>query len=269
MSKIFATAVLFVLLAVLAPARASAQRGATPVPYATMDRAERRSQVGGAGSLIFLTDTAPDGDTELGLRLDIFGQWVHSSGFGFLAQMPVFSFVFVDEADPGIGDIDLGMLYTHRIRRGRILVRGAVGIPTASDDAENRISTSAGALARVTDFVLMVPATSLRLGTSWMLQRRRALVRIDGGLDVPFDEQDPILRLNVGAGTRIGHRAVLLGELANTIGFDELRGDNSISSLALTIGARSGIVTGSFVLPLDDGISGDVFILTISGRATF
>jgi hypothetical protein len=269
---------LALVMIALAAGIAAAQPMAGSPTFATMDRQDGESAIGGALGWTFFDNDGP-GDIST-LRLDIYGHYVSESGLGGYGQLPV-SFLFVDDVpglddETGIGNLEGGVLYV--IPSGAIdfVLRGGITLPTADDD-EGIIPNVFGTWPRLTDVALAFPETFLlRLSASPIFRSGQFVLRLDGGVDFSVssdgEEPDPVLRLNVGGGIDTGTFAVL-GELVTigNVGDDDVEVDENdedfLHTLSVSARFRAGAIEPGVALgfPLDDSIREFMDFFVIAG----
>jgi hypothetical protein len=256
------------VLALAAPA--SAQRAPD---FATLDRGDGWRRVGLDGGLTLLTDDAPYSAT---LRIELSGQYVLRSGFGFYGAFPI-SRSFGGEAPgpenaTGIGNLDAGVLYVIDGPTLSWVFRGGLGLPTASDGAGAATNFFAS-FPRFTDVALSQPdSLYVRLAFSPLIHMDHLYLRADFGFDLGLDTGDgdaanELLRLNLGGGYDFGRLAVGL-EWVNLYTLDDFGGgEEHWSSLAINIRfmgkSLQPYVAGG--LPLDDSLRDFVTFFVASG----
>lgn len=277
-------ALAFVMIA-LAAGDVAAQPMAGSPTFATLDRQDGESKVGGAFGWTFFDNDGP-GDISA-LRIDVYGHYVGQSGLGGYGILPL-SFLFVDDDVAGtddesaIGNVEGGVVYVIPSGMTDFVLRGGITLPTADDD-EGLIANFLAAWPRLTDVALAYPETFwLRLSASPIFRSGQFVVRLDGGIDIAVstdngDEPDPVLRLNVGAGVDTGSFAVL-GELVTigNIGDDDATiedddDEDFLHTLAISGRFRAGSLEPGIALgfPLDEAVRDfmDFFIIgSLQGR---
>src|SRR5258708_6011011 len=106
-------------------AKALAQDAPEPPPdpaaspgFATLDRGDASSRLGGEMSYLFFSNSPP-GAMTTGLRFDVHGQYVDRSGFGGYAQLPI---SYLRERTAGmsgsttvLADAEVGGLYVAHV----------------------------------------------------------------------------------------------------------------------------------------------------------
>lgn len=181
-----------------------------------------------------------------------------------------------EESDFGIGNLELGGVVALDAGGGSVLVRLGVALPTAEDD-DNNAGPILNFPARLTDVVLYPDdTTSLRISSSYLRAVGQLFFRVDAGLDVPFadedmsafNDDDPIVRLNLAGGLRLEPVAIM-GELVTvgTTGDTADDQDRFFHTFAFTARYIAGEVQpmASLVVPLDDSINDFVDLSVIAG----
>ncbi len=268
-------ALAFVMIA-LAAGTVAAQPMAGSPTFATLDRQDGESKIGGAVGWTFFDDDAfgPDQDVSAA-RFDIYGHYVAPSGIGGYGQI-AFSSIFTDEEDEsGIGNVEGGVIYVIRTGMHDIVLRGGITLPTADDD-EGSIANIFATWPRLTDLALAAPETFwLRLSASPILRAGQFVFRIDGGIDFAVssdgEEPDPFGRLNIGGGIDTGSVAIL-GELVTLTSLgddDDVAGDDEdfIHTAAISARFRLGSLEPGIALgfPLDEDIREGIEFFLIAG----
>lgn len=273
-------ALAFVMIA-LAAGTVAAQPMAGSPTFATLDRQDGESKVGGAIGWTFFDDNAfgPDEDVSAA-RFDIYGHFVAPSGLGGYGQI-AFSRTFSDANDEsGIGNVEGGMLYVIRTGMHDIVLRGGITLPTADDD-EGAFANVFATWPRLTDLAMAVPETFwLRLSASPILRAGQFVFRIDGGIDFAVssdgEEPDPLGRLNIGGGIDTGSVAIL-GELVTLTSLgdddDDLTGgdEDFLHTAAISGRFRLGALEPGVALgfPLDEDVREGIeffLIASLQGR---
>lgn len=251
--------------------------------FATLDRQDGTSFIGGQLGLTFFDDDLLAGTSLTGVRFDLYGQYVSASRLGFYGNVPL-SHVIIEDFDDetAIGNVEGGVIYILRTGPGtEFVLHGGLTLPTADDeepDAElggfftNAIST----WPRLTDFAHVWPKTVwTRLGVSPILQSGLLVVRADLGVDIAlnsdedFGEPDPLIRVNVGGGLDTGTFAVL-GELVSIINTEDDTADedeNALHTLALSARFRGQTLEPgiAFGIPLDESVRDFIDFFLIAG----
>lgn len=275
-------ALTLVMIALAAGTAAAQPMMAGSPTFATMDRQDGQSAIGGALGWTFFDNDGP-GDIST-LRLDLYGHYVGDSGLGGYGIVPV-SFLFVDDVpglddETGIGNVEGGALYVIPSGMTDFVLRGGITLPTADDD-EGAFANLLGGWPRLTDIALAFPETFwLRLSASPIFRTGQLVLRIDGGIDFAVssdgEEPDPILRLNVGGGVDTGTFAILgelvtIGNVGDDDGIDDGEDEDFLHTLSLSARFRAGAVEPgiAFGFPLDESVREfmDFFIIAgVQGR---
>lgn len=257
--------VLFTWLTVV-PALAHASD--EPPSTLTLDRMDSATRVGVQIGFDKL-DSASLSDVFV-MRFNPYGQYVLPNHMvGIYGQLPVAHVFNFNGADAtGMGNLDLGA-FLLPFHTSELILRAGVALGTATDSRDGRIANYDSAFERLTDFMLVAPNyTTLRLSASTVQQSGMAFLRIDGGLELALDKpstgNSTFVRGNIAGGLRTA--AVDLSVELVTTG--TLDGNGDVSSRfvhTLSAGFRSqgpDQVYGGFVLPLDEGIRGEIWIIT-------
>lgn len=272
---------LALVMIALAAGTVAAQPMAGSPTFATMDRQDGESKIGGAiGWTFFDDDNFSDEDINA-VRFDIYGHYVAPSGIGGYGQIALSS-VFTDEDDESaVGNVEGGVVYVVRTGMHDIVLRGGITLPTADDD-EGAFANIFATYPRLTDLAMAAPETFwLRLSASPILRAGQFVFRIDGGIDFAVssdgEEPDPLGRLNLGGGIDTGGFAIL-GELVTLTSLgddDDPAGDDEdfIHTAAVSARFRAGSLEPGVALgfPLDedvrDGLGIEFFLIAgLQGR---
>jgi hypothetical protein len=241
--------------------------------FATMDRVGSDSQIGlDAAYTHFSFDEVLD-DIHT-LRFDLYGRYVHPSGFGVTFAMPLTSAWAADENDTAIGNLSIGGLYTARRGPAELFARAGLVLPTADD--ENGGYNVLGTYGRLADIMTGVPdATTLQLSLSPQITRGRLFARADFGLDVVVVEPDdvddlgPFAHVSGAAGVDTGPVA-LAAELVNEVDLS-LIGDEGQDSTIHTFGLSACACSDrvrphvGVAVPFGDDISDFVDVVFLAG----
>lgn len=273
------TSALAVVFIALAAGTVAAQPMAGSPTFATLDRQDGESKIGGSLAWTFFDNDA--GADITALRVDVYGHYVGESGLGGYGLLPV-SFLFVDdegeffEDETGIGNVEGGVLYVLPSGPHDFVLRGGITLPTADDD-EGFFANYLATFPRLTDVALAYPETFwLRLAASPILRFGQFIIRLDGGLDFAVSsdgpEPDPILRLNAGAGVDTGTFAIL-GELVTvaSLGDEDVAieedDEDFFHTLAISGRFRAGSIEPGLALgfPLDESIREGIEFFIVAG----
>lgn len=256
------------LVAVLVPAGAGLAAAQEYQPYttptfATLDRQDGESRVGGQLGFNFFDDDVIGDPTSVGIQ--IYGHYVAPSGFGGYGILPI-NYINVDlgpdeDSATAFGNIEGGGIYVIRQRQIDWVLHAGLTLPTAeADDLLGFEANYFGTLPRLTDFALIVPeAFAIRLGASPIFRSGQFVLRADVGFDVFLaadgpDEPDPFVRLNVGGGVDTGTFAIL-GELVNHATTDN--DTNWAHTFAVSARFRSGALEPGIALGVPFGSDTD------------
>ncbi|MDQ3366797.1 MAG: hypothetical protein M3680_15335 [Myxococcota bacterium] len=256
---------------VVATSQAHAQRAPD---MATLDRGDGISKFG-----IDLGLTALDSPFySATLRLDLHGQYVTDSGFGFYGSVPI-ARSFGGSDDPtlpqnatAIGNLELGLLFVVTSSPTVSWVfRGGLALPTADDDGDGAVTNFFATWPRLTDFALTAPSSLYgRFSISPLIHLNRAFLRFDLGLDAGSTDSgipDQLLRINAGAGYDFGAVALSL-ELANIASLDDFGEDEAfLHTLAVTVRFMGEQLQPflSFGVPVDDSARDQVSFFVSAG----
>ncbi len=236
-----------------------------PPTFTTLDRMDTASRLG-----IQVGFHKPDVPVDAwGLRLETYGQYVFGRGTGGLyGQFPI-SYLAIEGADNEVAvqNFELGGFFLFGSPGRRFVLRGGVSLPTADEDPGGYRANYLTSWERIADYAGIVPDTTwLRVSLSPLVSSGRLLFRGDVGLDLPMASgTGPLARASGGFGLLMGSWAILL-ELANTAFLDGIDEGSGGFIHTLSVGARilgSTAVHFGLVLPLDDGVRGDIFILSL------
>jgi|GEM_PF-5933053 len=244
-------------LAASAPASADAD-----TPFATLDRVGRHSTVGAQLSFGVIDAEGVDGF----VRFDLHGQ------FDVAPRLSIYSAIAISQGftelddELGLSNLDLGIHYRVSAgRRAKLVVRGGLLLPTASDDGDAFFSNLLGSFTRVTDTAMIVPdSTWARLSLNYLYTGRRVFLQGDFGVDIAIvadgDNPDPLLHFNGGLGITLSG-ATLAFELANVVFTEgEDNWDTTFSTVVRFGGSHVQPYAG-VILPLDEDL--DVFVFTV------
>jgi hypothetical protein len=248
-----------------------------PPTFLTTDRFDTRTRLGLQAGFV----TQDQVDDSYFLRLDLYGQYVLPSGHaGFYGEMP-FSYAILSsdisaaiDADSGSGHGNLGLgAFFLPLGNDELVLRVGLMLPTASTDRVGGIAVGETSLLRLTDILAAAQnTTTARLSVSTVQRNADLFFRADAGLDLIIDKdstasQDVFGRLNLAVGARF-QPADLSVELATVAALD---GDNSgdftdrllhTAALALHTRGEHQLHAG-FVLPLDEALRGEVWMLAL------
>jgi hypothetical protein len=264
------TALTLGLLSIAAPAAAddSASPG-TPFPTtATLDRQTDHTSFNTAIGMSFYGDGGPD----LGIRWDLYGQYVAPQGFGGYLTLPVSYVSGDDESETAIGNLELGGVYVAPAGAATdVVVRGGLVIDTSGDeDAFINLFTL---IPRMTDLPsVTTEMTWLRLSASPLHRAGKVFVRADLGLDIAIDEPDgsdvdPFFHINLAAGIDAGPVTVA-GEIVTvgTTGDVDEDEDRFLHTLAVSVSGAAGGVRpyGALILPVENELSEDFLDVSLA-----
>jgi hypothetical protein len=245
--------------------------------FATLDRQTNQRQ-----GTLELGFTIPDDGDSFVLRTELYGQFYYK-WIGAYIDLP-FNFLILENAgdEAGIGNLELGLY--HVLELGdmfSVIGRFGVSVPTASDDSMGSAANVLGGMGRLTDVLTQaVPnATSIRPSVSALIDSDMLFARMDIGLDVIFPDNgdsEMFLRLNVGAGVHAGPvdltlESANLGSLSSDAGSPASTSDKWLHTLAVKLSLPSEHVEPyfAFILPLDDNIRGDLYMLSLGVTGRF
>ena len=246
--------------------------------FATLDRQTNQRQ----GTLELGFSIPDDGDGFV-LRTELYGQFYYK-WIGAYIDLP-FNFLILENADDeaAMGNMELGLY--HVLELGdmfSIVGRFGVSVPTAADDFNGFGANLLGGMGRLTDVLTQsVPnATSIRPSVSALVDTDMLFARMDVGLDVIFPDNgdsEMFMRLNLGVGVHAGPvdftvESANLGRL-NT---DEGSPSHSASeewlhtlSVKLSLPSEHVQPYVAFILPLDDNLRGDLYMLSLGVTGHF
>jgi len=246
--------------------------------FATLDRQTNQRQ----GTLELGFSIPDDGDS-FALRTELYGQFYYK-WIGAYIDLP-FNFLILENAgdEAAMGNMELGLY--HVLELGdmfSVVGRFGVSVPTAADDSRGSTANVLGGMGRLTDVLTQsVPnATSIRPSLSALIDTDMLFARMDIGLDVIFPDRgdaEMYLRLNIGAGVHAGPVDLTL-ESANLGNLNSYEGSASRSisdewmhTLAVKLSLPSEHVEPyfAFIMPLDDNIRGDLYMLSLGVNGHF
>lgn len=281
---------LAIIALVSSTAAASAQEPATIPDLVTVDRLRPVSSLAVDFNVTLWDEVL--GIDLLGMGLTLRGQYMTDVGSGEwvaggYATLPLGygsaegALVLPDgeESEFGVGNLELGAAGASAAGPGTLLVRFGVALPTAGDENDDFVGPVLNFPSRITDIVLYPDdTTTLRLSGSYLYSQGAGFFRADAGIDIPFadedmspfNDEDPLLRLNLAAGARIEPlaAAVELVTLATTSDVDD-DADRFIHTIAVSaryVGGQAQPVL-AIVVPLDDSIN-DAVDLTVTVGVT-
>ncbi len=256
----------FALVALVGtPGRAAAQ-------FSTLDRQDTGTDVGVDFDYLFINHDRDPGTS--GFGFDVYGQIVSpQSGFGGYLSLPVTHTAFDVETPPfvvrssatGVGDLELGGIYSIRARRPdtKFVLHAGLTLPTSASQTDAAAAIQLGELAHITDTAQgIAKGATLRVGFSPIWHRGTLVARLDIGVDLNVTIADgrntlpPLLRLNGAIGYASDVFAVM-GELTNVfITGDEADGGNVTLNEA-AVSARFFLGQGmsvavALVIPLEE-----------------
>lgn len=230
-----------------------------PPPFATLDRQDGSSRVGGELSYLKTKSTVD----ATALRFNIYGQYTDTAtGLGGYAQLPL---AYVDSNNTsatGIGGAELGGIYTARTGDDmRLVLHAGVVLPTASSDENNSAANLVSILARLNDYSLLVPdALTVRLGGALVIRSGQFFARIEAGADINVSNKEServptIVHLSGGVGIDTGSLALTLETSNSFVNTDGgTLAQKTIDSVAFAASFRAGQVRpyAALVVGLDD-----------------
>ncbi len=255
-----------------APASAQEPPPAGPFPVmSTMDRVTDHTHFNGSLAFGFFDDDAID----LGLRLDLGGQYVAPMGWGVYAAMPVSYVSGSDDSETALGNLEAGGTYQLPAGPALLVLRGGITLPTGPDisftDPDFFVNL-VNSYSRLNDLTSLTnDVTWLRLSGSLLHRQGQLFLRGDAGIDLPIAEDDGVdgntmLRLNVGGGIDLGS-ATVSGELVTSGTTEDTGGEQWFHSLAVTgaFGAGSVRPYAAFILPLDESTRDGINFFLMGG----
>lgn len=258
-------------------APASAQEApAGPFPVmSTMDRVTDHTNFHGSLS-VGLYDEDETG-IDLGLRLDLGGQYVAPQGWGVYGYVPISHLQLADfagdDSETAIGNIEAGGTFQLPAGQMDVILRGGISLPTGPDLDDVGFAVNASTIpARLAEFTSITgDITWLRLGGSLLHRQGNLFLRADGGLDLAIAEADgvdadPMVRVNLGAGVDLG-TVTLSGELVTTGTTNGDADEQFFHTLAGTVAFNGAGLRpyGALVLPLDETFRDGVPFFLVGG----
>ncbi|MGE0549932.1 MAG: hypothetical protein AB7O24_01670 [Kofleriaceae bacterium] len=263
---------LFVTFAILIGGTSSVHAQRAP-DLATLDRGDGITRIGLDMGLTLLDSPL----YSAALRLEPYGQYVTSSGFGIYGAIPIARTFGGGEApEPedtfALGNLEIGGLYViESDPRISWVFRGGLVVPTSSDGRDELFTNFYATWPRFTDLALVVPdAFYVRLSVSPLIHINKLFVRADLGIDIGSDDAgfaDELLRINVGGGYDFGLVALGL-ELVNTYSFDAFDSDENAEHVVAGTVRFMGEALQPFLAigtPLDDAPREEVSLFFAGG----
>jgi len=242
--------------------------------FLTLDRMDPTTRIGIQVGWDKIDDTSLS-DAFL-MRYELYGQYrLPGRPGGFYAQMPIsHAFIFSNggEDATGYGNIELGGFFIP-MNDARLILRAGLAAATGSDSGNGVFANALTVYERMTDLVQAVGnMTTLRLSASTIQRMDTFFLRADAGFDFAIDKPATattslFFRANVGAGVRASGVDATL-ELAN---FALVNGTvnggiegrfNHTAGISLRTQGEDQFHIGT-VFPLDDGVRGEVWIISV------
>jgi hypothetical protein len=214
----------------LAALVASAGAAAAQPQFVTLERVDREARIGIQAALL-----AFDKFTDIfGLRGELYAQLATPlreggviGGYGHVAAS-----LLVDDrtADPAVSNVELGGYYIGRVLEIiDLALHLGLGLPTASDDFEGIIANVLTSIERNYNVANGAPSTTvLNLGVTLRAPLgATSFLQADLAMDVPVRRRASdsfIFHANLGIGTWVSDRVVVMGELATAFGKGDLLG---------------------------------------------
>jgi hypothetical protein len=233
--------------------------------FVTLDRGDAASRIGIETSLSSTTYASDPVSRTTVWRSELYGQYVHASGFGVYAKLPLsYANHQFDKDEEGEGSLrthnaEIGALYALRLAPAYgVIAQAGLVLPTLNDDALFRYRLAYDG-SRAADALLSSASqvTALRLSASPMLRTGGLFARIDVGVDLVISSKEVeggsglptvIARGGVGAGYTWDKVAMM----AELVSYNTSR-DGSLQTVALTGRVAIGKLRpyAAVILPLD------------------
>lgn len=248
--------------------------GSTPAEMpilATMDRMSAQSHLGVSSSTSFFDEESPDFNN----RIDLYGQFVSSSGVGGYAALP-YSFILDEDNISAIGNLELGGILALENAPLPIVLRGGLVLPTAGDGLDDFVVNLFLSMGRLTDLPTVIPeVTWVRLSASPRITLGKIYLRADAGVDVAIDapegiDLDALFRLNLAGGIMLTNTLALSAELV-TVGLTgdlDANDDRFFHTASVSMHGRTsaGISPyGAITIPIDEDPSQLVNLVIMVG----
>lgn len=253
---------LSIALAMASPGVAAADEAdlAAASPFVTLARHDVTSHLDLDAGYMF-----PKDDDGTLLRLHLFGEYVHPSGFGVYATVP-FTHVSGDgESSDQLGGFELGGIFVPKLESSHasLIIHAGVALPSVTDNSVEGLINFGSAFMRVTDLYAQFPkSTTFRLGVSPTIHSgalfARADVSVDLNLASPNDANiRPGFELGLGVGAHLD-KATLTAEVSNlTItGIGDSSDGGSLDTVAVSAQYDAGRLTpyAAVIMGLDDDV---------------
>lgn len=176
---------------------ASAHADELPASFVTLERSDAGTRVGAETSLSTTAYASDPVSRTTVWRSELYGQYVHASGFGGYAKLPLsYADYQWDEDLDGTGSLrthnaELGGLYVAERGAVRIVGQAGLALPTLNDDLLFRYRTKYDG-SRAEDALLSSASrvTAVRLAVSPMWRAGRVFARADLGVDVVLASEE-------------------------------------------------------------------------------
>ncbi len=211
-------------------------------PFATMDRGDGVTRLGLETSLSTTSYASDPTSRTTVSRTELYGQYVHASGLGAYAKVPLsYTNYRYDQDDPGdtalrLHNLELGALLAKRLAPSLgIVLQAGAALPTlAASDVQHDGSFFDG--SRTADHPLAAAAhlTALRLSVSPVFRAEGIFARLDLGLDavVASDAAPAPATTSVRGALGAGYAGERLSVTAEYVTYRT--GDGSLDALSLS-----------------------------------
>ena len=255
--------------------------------FSTLDMQDGARFKGGAQ----LDFTFPsDSQTEGGLLRTNLYVGGGAGTFGGYVNLPFTTTHGTEDNELHFGNLELGAVANIGLAMLDLTVRLGVTLPTAEKSLSAMMINASGSYGRLTDLVQSVPGTmAVRVSISPQLELGILYARADVGFDFVIPTSDEayegssglltvkpkradLIRLNAAIGVRLAIVGISL-EFSNigNLHAEEVQGGGDTFAHTLGIGVRlsTPIIKpyATFVMPLNDGLRGEFYVLTIGLNA--
>ena len=229
-------------------------------PFLSLDRPGGASSAGADVAVVMGLETSD----VAGLRLDPHIEHVYSNQWGFMASLPLAALLTEGENETAMGNIDVGGFRIVSLApNAKIVFRGSLTLPTASENFAGVITNLVASYARLGDLALSLPQGIVMRGAgSYLYEGSGFSFRGDAGIDVPiaqaYGDTAPLMRVSGGVAVGSGSTK-FIAELVNLLSLDS---ESDTVANQATVGISSSSAPGTFKaalfartngIPEDDG----------------
>lgn len=256
----------WLVIGLLGTTVASAHADELTAAFVTLERGDAGTRVGGETSLSTTSYASDPVSRTTVWRSELYGQYVHASGFGGYAKLPLsYAYYQYDQDDGGTGSLrthnaELGALYV--AERGAVRLVGQAGlvVPTLNDDLLFRYRTAFDG-SRAEDALLSSASrvTALRLSTSPMWRAGRVFARADLGVDLVLASKEveggsQLSTVMARGGAGVGYAPTAALAVTAELAAYNVGRDGSLETVAVScrFARATWELYGALILPLDD-----------------